>query len=276
MVFMARSPYLAAILAAVAVTSACSGGNGSSSASPQPSPSASVVVAPSPTLAGSPAPTATTAVATQTVSFTDINGDFGEQAIKDEASLGILDSTSGSFKPNAPITRAQFVRWLVKAINVYFKDTPSKQIRLAKTGPAQFVDVPVSNADFPYIQGLANAGYVIGIDKKHFAPNMTLTREQLIAIKAPVDEGENITPYPGIAGFIHYSDTSQINPVYMTAIHEDSSARTTHNIARIWGSLRTFSPKKAVTRSEAAIAIWEINDGSAAVALGRSAPPPPQ
>src|SRR5581483_1490869 len=256
MVFMARSPYLAAILFGACAMTACSGGNGSSSASPAPSPSASVVVAPSPTLGGSPAPTATTAVATQTVSFTDVNGDFGQQAIQDEASLGILDSTGGAFKPNAPVTRAQFVRWLVKASNVYFKETPSKQIRLAKTGPAQFTDMPVSNPDFPYIQGLANAGYVIGIDKTHFAPNRPLTREELVAIKVPVDEGQNITPYPGIEGFIHFSDTKKINPRYMTAIHEDESARATHNIARVWGSLRAFSPQKPVTRSEAAIALW--------------------
>jgi hypothetical protein len=210
------------------------------------------------------------------VSFTDINGDFGQQAIQDEAALGILDSATGAFKPDAPITRAQFVRWLVKAENVYFKDTVSKQIRLAKTGPAQFVDVPVTNPDFPYIQGLANAGYVIGIDKKHFAPNSVLTREQLIAIKAAVDEGGNIQPYPGVQSFLDYTDTAKINPVYATAIHEDASVRTTRNIARIWGALKTFSPKKPVTRSEAAIAIWEINDGSAAVALGRTAPPPPK
>lgn len=227
-------------------------------------------------MAGSPAPDATTAVAVKQVSFTDINDDFGKQQIEDEAALGVFDSTTGAFKPNAAITRAQFVRWLVRANNTYFKDTPGKQIRLAKTGPALFADVPVSNPDFQYIQGLANAGYVIGIDKTHFAPNRPLTREELIAIKVPIDEGENLTPYPGIASFIHYSDTNKINPRYMTAVHEDDSARATHNIARIWGSLKAFSPQKPVTRSEAAIAIWEINDGSAAVALGRTAPPPPK
>ncbi|HEX5274900.1 MAG TPA: S-layer homology domain-containing protein [Candidatus Rubrimentiphilum sp.] len=264
--------------AAVSLLAACSGGNGSSSAtaSPAPSPAASVVVAASPTLAGSSAPTATPAVPVQQVSFTDISGDFGQPQIQDEAALGILDSAGGAFKPYAPITRAQFVRWLVKAENIYFKDAVSKQIRLAKTGPAQFVDVPVGSPDFPYIQGLANSGYVIGIDKKHFAPNRVLTREELIAIKAPVDEGGNIQPYPGVESFLSFSDTSKINPQYATAVHEDESVRTTRNIARIWGALKTFSPKKPVTRSEAAIAIWEINDGSAAVALGRSAPPPPK
>jgi hypothetical protein len=228
-------------------------------------------------MGGSPAPTATPAVPVQQVSFTDISGDFGQQEIQDEAALGILDTTTGAFKPNAPITRAQFVRWLVKAENVYFKDAVSKQVRLAKTGPAQFVDVPVTNPDFQYIQGLANAGYVIGIDKKHFAPNRVLTREELIAIKAPVDEGANIPFDSSMKMYLgNYSDVDKINPQYMPAIHEDESVRTTRNIARIWGALKAFSPKKPVTRSEAAIAIWEINDGSAAVALGRTAPPPPK
>ncbi len=277
---MRRSSHLlAAAAASVSLLAACSGGNGSSSAtaSPAPSPAASVVVAASPTMAGSPAPTATAAVPVQHVSFTDINGDFGQQQIQDEAALGILDSTSGTFKPNAPVTRAQFVRWLVKANNIYFKDAISKQIRLAKTGPALFVDMPVSNPDFQYVQGLANAGYVIGIDKKHFAPNRVLTREELLAIKAPVDEGGNITAEPGMKMYLqNFSDADQINPHYMSAIHEDESVRTTRNIARIWGTLKALSPKKPVTRSEAAIAIWEINDSSAAVALGRSAPPPPK
>jgi hypothetical protein len=269
---------LVLVIAVSSALAACSGGNGSSSqtASPAPSPSASVVVAPSPTMAGTVLPSATPAVAVKQVSFTDINGDFGQQAIQDEAALGILDSTSGAFKPNAPITRAQFVRWLVKADNIYFKDAVSKQIRLARTGPALFVDVPVSNPAFQYIQGLANAGYVIGIDKTHFAPNRLLTREELLAIKAPVDEGGNIKPYPGIKSYLNYSDVDKINPQYMTAIHEDDSVRTTRNIARIWGTLKTLSPKKQVTRSEAAIAIWEINDGNAAVAMGRTAPPPPK
>lgn len=270
-----RTLALAAV--SVFVLAACSGGNGSSSATASPAPSPTVVVAASPTMAGTVLPSSTPAVAVKQVSFTDINGDFGQQAIQDEAALGILDSTSGAFKPNAPITRAQFVRWLVKADNVYFKDTVSKQIRLAKIGPALFVDMPVNNPDFQYIQGLANAGYVIGIDKTHFAPNRPLTREELLAIKAPVDEGANIPFDSTMKMYLgNFSDVDKINPLYMPAIHEDESVRTTRNIARIWGTLKALSPKKPVTRSEAAIAIWEINDGNAAVAMGRTAPPPPK
>lgn len=271
--------FILAIVPAFAL-GACSGGNGTSSqtASPAPSPGATVLIGASPTMAGTPLGTAGPSVAVKQVAITDINGDFGEQAIKDEAALGILNTTTGPFRPNAPITRAQFVRWLVTANNIYFKDSPGKQIRLAKTGPAQFVDVPVSNPRYPEIQGLANAGYVIGIDSKHFAPNRPITREEMLAIKDPVDEGQAIKMDTGMAEFDlqRFSDVKQINKRYVGAIDEDRSVRTTQNIARIWGSIKALMPRKSVTRSEAAIAIWEIGDGNAAVALGRTAPPPPK
>src|SRR5579872_2053700 len=77
------------------------------------------------------------------VSFTDIAGYDGEQDIKDVAALGILDSTSGAFRPNDPVTRADFARWLVKAQNTI--PEAGYQIRLAQSGPATFVDVPVSH-----------------------------------------------------------------------------------------------------------------------------------
>jgi len=255
-------------LATLLALNACSQQSSSDANTQSPAPAAAP--------ATSTAPQSIPSAVGAEVTFTDISGDFGEAAIRDEAALGILDSTSGQFKPGAPISRAQFVRWLVKANNVYQKDHPEKQIRLAHNGQ-QFTDVPPKNPDFPYIQGLANAGYVIGIDKKHFAPNRPITREELIAIKAPVDEGGDIKGDVGMAEFDlkNFSDVKKINKHYVAAIDEDGSVRTTQNAARIWGTLRAFSPKKPVTRSEAAIAIGEVNNGSAAVTLGRTAPPPP-
>lgn len=243
-------------------------------ASASASPEASSEISPSP--AATVAPSSSPKIAVQSVAFTDIKGDFGEQQIKDDAAAGVLDQTSGMFKPDAPITRAEFVRWLVKANNAYAKDQLSKQIRLAHTGPAMFVDMPPSNADYQYVQGLANAGYVIGINKNHFAPNRALTREELIAIKAPVDEGRDIKPTKDSFYVQQYSDVNAINPQYYAALHEDRSVRTTQNLVRIWGSIRALQPKKAVTRSEAAIAVWAVADGNAPATLGRTSPPAPK
>jgi hypothetical protein len=204
--------------------------------------------------------------------FTDIRGIFAEQAIKDMAALRIFDSTTGQFKPNAPITRAEFVRWLVKANNAYYKDAPDQQIRLAESGKATFVDVPTTYPDFKYIQGMANAGYVIGTDATHFTPQRAITREEMIAIKASRDEsGQNMQPTDIM--FIHYTDAAKISKVYTGAIHEDSSVRTSHNIARVWGTIKTFNPQMPVTRAEAALCLsvfgGEIPEVTAAKASGR-------
>lgn len=230
--------------------------------------------------AASPAPSAavlSTAAATAgvTVAFTDISGSFAEPSIKDEAALGVFDQTSGTFNPNASISRADFVRWLVKADNAYFASDAQHQIRLAEGTTNTFVDVPSSDANYKYIQALANAGYVIGKNKTHFAPAQPITREETIAIKAQVDEGSTIPSDPGLVQFLPFSDKSTINPQFLGAVHEDFSVRTTQNISRVWGSIKVFHPRQPLTRSEAAIALAEIASGSAAVALGRTAPPAP-
>lgn len=222
-------------------------------------------------------PWATLTPASTQVSFTDINSDPGQQAITDLAALGILESKSGTFSPNDPITRAEFVRWLVKADDVYFKDDRARQIRLAHGMTSTFLDVRASDPDYPYIQGFANAGFAIGVDAAHFAPEQPLTREQMIGMKASLDEGANIRP--GDMSFLsewlngQFTDGVSISPRFANAIYEDASVRTTNNVARVWGAIKTFRPTEAVTRSEAAIAISEIGPGSAAVALGRTAPP---
>src|SRR5579864_2326301 len=176
------------IIAAGTILSGC---GRAAQAPPAQQPAATQAPAPSsppPATPAAPAPAAAAA-------FTDIGGIFAEQTIKDMASLGVFDSTGGEFKPNAPITRAEFVRWLVKANNAYYKDTPDQQIRAAESGTPTFVDMPATNPDFKYIQGMANAGYVIGTDATHFPPDRPITREEMIAIKASRDEhGTNMEP----------------------------------------------------------------------------------
>ena len=260
----------------LAVTGAGCSGSSQSASSASPTPSAAA--APTQTVQATVAPAASTAPAPGAVKvhYTDVSGIYAEQAIDDEGSLGILDTTSGAFRPDAPISRAEFVRWLVKANNVYTSADPTKRIGLAQSSPPTFVDVPKSDPDFKYIQGLADAGYVIGINATHFAPTQWMTREEMVAIKAPVDEGQAIELSPSDVGFLVFSDRNSINPQFVSDVHEDFSVRTTQNIGRVWGSIKVFHPRQPLTRAEAAIAIAEVGKGSAAVALGRTPPPAPQ
>jgi hypothetical protein len=124
-----------------------------------------------------PTTTATTATTTATApgsnastatGFSDIKGVFGEKEITDLNKLGVFDSNSGKFEPMKPITRAQFVTWLVKANNSFY----NHDIRLAESGDPTFPDVPNTDPNFKYIQGMVNAGYVVGYDDKTFKPNV--------------------------------------------------------------------------------------------------------
>ncbi len=210
-----------------------------------------------------------------------IGGAFAGQAIKDLGALGVFDSTSGAFHPNDPVKRADFVRRLVKANNIYYKADSTQQIRLAAGNEATFVDVPPSNTDFKYIQGMTNAGYVIGTDAKHFAPDQKLTREQMIAIKAARDAGGSNTKDVSqqfLTMRLGKTDTTQIAKPYWGAFYDDFSAATSGNFKRVYGSVKIFNPKKLVTRGEAALALsvfgGEIPERKAAQLLGQPSATP--
>lgn len=192
-------------------------------------------------------------------SYADIAGIEGADDVKNLAALGVLEANGGKFAPYEPVLRATYVRWLVETNNKYFADSPENQIHLANAGDTNtFVDLPAANPDFKFIQGMANAGYVVGVDKNHFAPDQPLSREQMIAIKAQVDEGAPIASDPGMRMFIPFSDNAEIDNGYLGAIHEDTSVRTTNNMARVWGSTKIFRPKKSVTRVEAVTSLAKI------------------
>jgi len=250
----------ASILALAICLAACNGqqgGNAQSSAS---------------AAAGTEAPSSAPAAA-----FTDIQNSDSAQAINDLAALGVLDQTSGAFRPDDPISRADFVRWLVKANNAIVKEA-DYHIHTAHGGPATFVDVPASDPDFGYIQGLSNAGYVIGVDATHFAPQKPLTREQMIYIKACLDEHGDIKTTGGALDYVRntFNDASKMTYKFVGGIYEDRSAMTTTTFARVYGATKSFSPQQSVTRGEAAVALSMMRGEwvrSAAAALGRTPPP---
>lgn len=266
--------------------SACSGGSQQSSqasASPPPSPAATPAAVVS--AAAVAAPTATgSANPLANVTFTDISGTYAESAIKQEAALGIFPSKSGKFNPYGLITRAEFVRWLVLANNIYFKDNAGKTIRLAEPNSDQtFVDVPKSSPDFKYIQGMANAGFVIGIDAHHFAPNRNLTREEMIAIL--VSRGAEGAPLPKAGPPstwnnmpVPFADRNKISKPYWGAFQTNNGgggSMAVDEVNRIFGNTKIFDPQKTVSRADAAVGIQQVGFGTfgartAAYALGIS------
>ncbi len=220
---------------------------------------------PSATPAATQSPTPATTGSLVQVSFDDIKGVFGEKEITQLAQLGVFDTTSGKFNPQQPITRAEFVRWLVRANNAIFASDRTKQVRYSEGGEATFSDVPPTHPDFRYIQGMTNAGFTVGYDQKTFQPNQPLTREQMVAIKVGLDKGGlDITKadYYQIQDTWLWTDYKQVSEKYVTAMLSESN-NTSENIKRTFGAIKTFKPQAPVSRAEAAVCMWQIGNNRA-------------
>ncbi|HEX5275272.1 MAG TPA: S-layer homology domain-containing protein [Candidatus Rubrimentiphilum sp.] len=282
---------------AVAGLAACSGGQQSSSssttttqASPAVSPAVTAAASPAAAAASTtPATPAVVATATGTpsptaaVRYTDIGGIFAENAIKQEAALGAFGkNTGGKFNPYGTVRRAEYVRWLVTLNNVYYSNQPDKQIRLAEANSDQtFVDVPKSNPDFKYIQGMANSGFLVGIDKNHFAPDRSLTREEMIAILISRDANSAGLPKAGppsgwnynndYTHSVDFTDRDKISKPYWGAFQLNNGGGGDYaedEVKRIYGNTKIFYPQKPVTRAEAALALQKIDYRTSYGALG--------
>lgn len=195
------------------------------------------------------------------VAFEDIEGKYGEEEITMLAGLGIFDGNEGSFHPNGSITRAEFVRWLVRTNNRYagLKLGEREPIRLAEHQTASFTDVPPGHPDFRYIQGMVDAGFVIGYDQTTFAPDRPLSREELVAIKSAVDYNGQKNSDTLQSAQTSWTDADKISKKYYGAFYMDRYL-SSPNIPRTFGSIRAFRPQQDSTRAEAAKCLSAITN----------------
>jgi hypothetical protein len=198
-----------------------------------------------------------------------------QQYVSDLAQLGVLTPASSDskasqakertlFEPNSVITRRDYVRWLVAANNRLYAAQPAKQIRLS-TDAAQpaFQDVPRNDPDFPAIQGLAEAGLIPSpltgdSTTVTFRPDAPLTREALILWKVPADTRQALptASLDAIKQTWGFQDAARIDPKAMRAVLADFQNGDLANLRRAFGYTTLLQPKKAVTRAEAAAALW--------------------
>lgn len=185
-----------------------------------------------------------------------------QQFVQDLARLGILRPYKGNeFSPNTLITRREFARWLLTANNTLFSNNPGKQLRLGSNSSV-FQDVRTNDADFPYIQGLADAGLIPSSLRGDsnallFRPDAPLTREDLIEWKVSLDTRQ--IPNASLESLREtwgFQDVNKINPRVLRFLLADHQNGDQANIRRALGYTTLFQPKKAVTRAEAAAALW--------------------
>ncbi|AFY52819.1 putative S-layer protein [Rivularia sp. PCC 7116] len=193
--------------------------------------------------------------------------------IQDLATLGVLSTPTNTaktnnpanqFQPNKNITRREYAGWLVAANNAMYANSPSKQIRLAgEANKSAFSDVKQTDPDFAAIQGLAEAGLIPSIlsgdsTQVLFRPDAPLTREQMLLWKIPLDtrQGLPTASLDAVKQTWGFQDAGKIDPKALRALLADHQNGEQSNIRRVFGYTTLFQPKKAVTRAEAAAALW--------------------
>ena len=104
--------------------------------------------------------------------FSDTHGHWAEDYIDDLSDMGVLGGfPDGSFRPNAPVTRAQFA-------------TIANQVFELGGGPsaATFRDVPYTHWAANHIAAANSSGLVAGFPGGYFRPEQNVTRAQSLVV----------------------------------------------------------------------------------------------
>lgn len=161
----------------------------------------------------------------------DIGGHWGRENIQYLLDKGIIKGYSdGTFKPNASITRAEFVTIINKAIDNN------------KVGNVNFSDVKSGHWHYNEVRKAVGAGYISGFPDNTFRPNETITRQDAsIMIRAAFgfDKVHNPT--------VTFSDHSSIRSDAVCCVNALASKGyiSGHNNGE-------FEPGGSLTRAEAA------------------------
>lgn len=210
-----------------------------------------VAAVPSPANAAPATPSLSSTEKASADAFSDIKGVFGEKEIKDLQKLGVFNDVTGEFSPNKPITRAEFVCWLVRANNGM--RPKAEQIRLAENGASSsFTDLKPEQKYFAFIEGMNQAGWSVGYPDKTFKPEKALTREEMIAIKNPIDHGNG--QFEGYE--TRWADGTKISENFKKYMSDEKFGDK--NWSRTFGQTKNCDPQKTVSRAEAAVCLWQI------------------
>lgn len=181
-------------------------------------------------------------------SFEDVPADhpFAE-AISALSQAGVVGGfADGSFRPDAPVARAQFAKMVVLSVGVA-KPTP--------TGAATFGDVPLAEGyPFVYVEAAAAAGIVRGLGTTtstgapQFGPYESVSRLQVASMLARAG-GEKLDPPP--PGIVH--------PFYDVPAYADTEVQSVWAMDIVKGrSAVSFDPWIPATRGQVAQMLFRL------------------
>ncbi|MEB3162080.1 MAG: S-layer homology domain-containing protein [Prochlorothrix sp.] len=197
--------------------------------------------------------------------FTDVPGGYwAERFIVDLASRDVIAGfPDGSFRPNAPVTRAQYAAMVRKAFN-------KAQLR----SPIAFVDVPGSYWATPAINQAYSMGFMSGYPGNVFRPEQNIPRTQVLVSLA---NGLNYAAQ-NTASVNVYSDASLIPSYAISSV----AAATERRLVVNYPNVQVLNPNQNATRADVAAFIYQALASQGQVAqvnspyvVGQGIPPTP-
>uniref|UniRef100_A0ACD5XI14 Uncharacterized protein n=1 Tax=Avena sativa TaxID=4498 RepID=A0ACD5XI14_AVESA len=189
------------------------------------------------------------------------------------AALQLLKVIEPGARSGDLCTRREYARWLVVASNSLSRNTYSKvcpAMYIENVSELAFDDVTTEDPDFPFIQGLAEAGLISSklsrsdmnisenVENSHyfFSPESPLSRQDLVSWKMALDkrqlpEVDKNSLYKSCG----YIDIDKIDAAAWPALAADLGAGDQSITALAFGFTRLFQPNKPVTKGQAALAL---------------------
>lgn len=144
----------------------------------------------------------------------------------------------GSFKPDEPITRAEFITIV------------NKLLGFSETANISFTDVTPNGWYYVEVQKAYKAGYISGVSESLFSPNSKLTREQAAVIISKILglelNSENVQTF---------TDSNLISDWAKDYVNAAALAE----IILGYSEDNTFRPQNPITRAEAVVLLERSN-----------------
>lgn len=182
------------------------------------------------------------AVVENKVSFNDIAKvqAWAGRQIQVVAAKGAIEGIgNGKFAPKSNVTRAEFAKMLIRALNLE-----------NSTATESFNDVSSTAWYAPYVAVAAEKGIITGRTSTTFDPNATITRAEMATMIARAVKSVNPAATSDATALSKFSDAAKIS-----ASLKDGVAFAAKNNLVI-GNAGKFNPNDTATRAEAAVIIY--------------------
>jgi hypothetical protein len=186
-------------------------------------------------------------------SFSDVQSNYwAAQFIQELSQRGVIAGfPDGTFRPEEPVTRAQFAAMINKAF-----------LKSAQRQPINFSDVPSNYWGYSAIQKAYTIGFLSGYPGNSFRPNENIPRQQVLVSLA---NGLEYAPVGNVEATLqYYNDSANIAGYARSPI----AAATEKQIVVNYPNLKFLNPTTTATRAQVAAFIYQAlvsNNQAAAI-----------